>query len=48
VNGQLPGWIQEGVAFGLSKLPPAPQALTIEDIREVVRTEKPKDDPFLE
>jgi hypothetical protein len=48
VNRQLPGWIQEGVAFRLSRLPPTPQALTLEDIREVIGNERPKENPFLE
>jgi hypothetical protein len=41
VNKQLPGWIQQGVASGLSNLPPPPPALTLEQIREVVRAEQP-------
>jgi hypothetical protein len=36
VNKQPPGWIEEGVASGLSNLPQAPSALTFEQIREVV------------
>jgi hypothetical protein len=41
VNKQLSGWIQQGVASGLSNLPPPPPALTLEQIREVVRAEQP-------
>jgi hypothetical protein len=48
VNKQLPGLIQEGVALGLSNLLQAPSALTIEQIREVVRSEQPKAYPFAE
>jgi hypothetical protein len=48
VNQQLLGWIQEGVASGLSNLPQAPSAITIEQIREVVRAEQPKANPFTE
>jgi hypothetical protein len=48
VNKQLLGWIQEGVTSGLSKLPPPPSALIIEQIREVVRKEQPKENPFLD
>jgi hypothetical protein len=48
VNKQLPGWILEGVASGLSNLPPAPSTLTIEQIREVVWAEQPKINPFME
>jgi hypothetical protein len=48
VNKLLPGWIQEGVASGLRNLPQALSALTIEQIREVVRTEQPIANPFKE
>jgi hypothetical protein len=41
VNKQLSGWIQQGVAAGLSNLPPPPSALTLEQIREVIRAEQP-------
>jgi hypothetical protein len=44
----MPSWIQEGVAFRLSSLPPLPSVLTIEHIREVVREEQAKYNPFLE
>jgi hypothetical protein len=46
VNKQLPGWIQEGVSSGLRNLPPPPPTLTIEQIREVVRSEQPRANPF--
>jgi hypothetical protein len=32
VNKQLPGWIQEEIASGLSNFPPAPSVLTREQI----------------
>jgi exonuclease VII large subunit len=41
VNKQLSGWIQQGVASGLSNLPLPPPALTLEQIREVVQAEQP-------
>jgi polyhydroxyalkanoate synthesis regulator phasin len=40
VNKQLPGWIQEGITSGLRNLPPPPPALTLEQIREVIRVEQ--------
>jgi hypothetical protein len=48
VNKQLLWWIQEGLASGLSNLPPAPSALSIEQIPEVVQAEQPKANPFSE
>jgi hypothetical protein len=45
VNKQLPGWIQEGVSSGLRNLPPPPPTLTIDQIREVIRSEKPAVNP---
>jgi hypothetical protein len=36
------------VTSGLSKVPPPLPALTIEQNQEVVRQEKPKENPFLE
>jgi hypothetical protein len=48
MNKQLPGWIQKGVTSGLRNLSQASPALTIEQIREVVRSEQPKVNPFAE
>jgi hypothetical protein len=48
VNKQLPGWIQEGVSAGLKNLPPPPPTLTIEQIREVVKEQQPRNNPITE
>jgi hypothetical protein len=45
VNQQLPGWIQEEVTSGLRNLPPPPPALTLEQIREVIRAEQTQRNP---
>jgi hypothetical protein len=48
VNKQLPGWIQEGVTSGLRNLPPSPPALTLEQIRVVIRAENSQSNPDAE
>jgi polyhydroxyalkanoate synthesis regulator phasin len=45
VNKQLPGWLQEGVTSGLRNLPQPPLALTLEQIREVIRAEQTPTNP---